>query len=198
MKQSQKQRIKRGIVTTFDSIGYLFCFLQWFWVALLYLAVIQPMMSPIAPAQSEKVYQSPDIAFTLPDPVQTTIIAIVVVIMVVITLYALIALPKNIAKTSNRAVHRATNTLVPIAIKAGHKKDTKKNRAVLTPKVLFVVKLALVALPILLTAASVFIDTLAIDYAVATVVGYSIATLSMVFFGLHYAAAKVFRIQSSR
>lgn len=186
--------VKKGIANTFGYVGYFFCFLQWLWVALLYFSVIQSAILFVSPDANAPVRQTPSFAVSLPDPVTTTIVAIIVVVMIVVTIYALIRLPMNIAKNSNAIVHKASQAAVPLVMKAQHKKDTKKNRLALTPKIIMIFKLTLIVIPVILAVLSGLTPKLPIDYRIAAIMGYGLAGASALFFGVQYLIAKIFRI----
>ena len=51
MKRKEKGNIKINSVNVLGTIGYLFCFLQWFWAIMLYFGVIQSI--PLIPTESD-------------------------------------------------------------------------------------------------------------------------------------------------
>lgn len=197
MRQAQERSFKKYAANFFGYMGYIFCFLQWIWAALLYFSLVQSAILFVSPDVNAPVRQTPSFTPSLPDPVAIAVIAIVVIAMVSITLYALIKLPMTIAKNSNKIVHKTSQVAAPLVMKVQHKKDTKKNRYLLTPKIVIVVKAVLVVIPAVLTAFSGLIATLPIAYSVATIVGYGLAIFSVLFFGIQYASARAFRVMLS-
>lgn len=196
MKQKEKTDIKKNTVNLVGSVGYLFCFLQWFWVVMLYFSVIQSI--PLAPPETDKqAEQLPSFTLTLPDPVEATIVGIVVVVMIVLTLYILVKIPMSIAKTSNAVVHSAAKAMTPVVIKAQHKKDTKKFRVKITTRLILVIKSLLVIIPMALTAVSGLLERQSIDYSIAIIIGGGLACLSLGGFIIQYTLARLLRVKSS-
>lgn len=192
-----KSSVKKGIANTFGYVGYFFCFLQWLWAALLYFSAIQAAILFVSPDADAPVRQTPSFAVSLPDPVTTTIVAIIVVVMVAVTIYALIKLPVDIAKNSDKIVHKASRAAVPLVMKVQHKKDTKKNRLALTPKIIIILKLTLIVIPVILAVLSGLTPKLSIDYRIAVIIGCGLAVFSGLSFGIQYFVARVLRVTSS-
>lgn len=197
MRQKPERSIKRTISNAFGALGYLFGALQWFWAVMLYFSVVQPFILFISSRDSGAASQAPSFTFTLPGPVQAAIIIIVVVVMIALTIYMLIKIPMNIVKTSNKAVHKTTATMVPMVIKAQHKKDTPKARVKMASKLVIAVKALLVTIPVVLTVASGLLGKQSIDYSIAVIIGCGLACFSVAFFAVQYAAAGLFRIKLS-
>lgn len=163
---------------------------------MLYFSIIKSVTTFLAPDASthvQKFTTAP--APTPPSSLELIILAIIVVIMIAITIYALIKIPMGIVKTGNKVAYKTAATMTPIVIKAQHKKDTKKARIKITPKLLLVAKLLLVVVPVVLTAMSGLLDKPAIDYRIAMAVGYGLAFFSIMFFAVQYALAGLFRVK---
>ena len=198
MKRTPKGAIKVKIVNMFGSLGYVFCFMQWLWAVLLYFSVIQPVISSVVPEANEKSYNVPQFSVALPSSMEMLFIAVVVVAMIALTVYVLIKLPAGIAKTSGEVAHKATATAVPVAMRVYHKKDTKKNRLMLTPRVLVIVKLLLIVIPAVASTASILLETMPIDYMIVVAVGGMLAGITVVFFAVQYALSLALHIKLSQ
>lgn len=197
MTWQPKSRFKRTIANTFGAFGYLFCSLQWFWAAMLYLTVIQSAILWLSPPANEQAPQLPRLAFAIPNQVELVIMAIVVVVMVALTIYGLARLPFSLAKAGRKTVHKTTEKVVPIVIRAQHKKDTKKQRKLLTVRIRLIMKLVLILVPIVLTASSGLLHELPIDYLIAVTIGGGIAVMSVLFFVIQYLLAIWLRVTMS-
>lgn len=197
MKQSSGRTLKKGIANVFGSLGYLCCFLQWFWVVMLYFSVIQAVTLLVAPTADKQVEQVPHFTFTLLGPLEMVILIAITVIMIALTIYAFIKVPMDIVKGGNKVVHKTTEAMVPIVIKSQHKKDTKKNRALITPKLILLIKLLLVTIPLALTIASRLLEKPSIDYSIAMVIGCGFAGFSVVLFAIQYILAILLRVKAS-
>jgi hypothetical protein len=88
--------------------------------------------------------------------------------------------------------------VVPVIIKTQHQPDTKKARAKITWKLIITLKLVLVIVPVLLTAASGLLEKQSIDYSIAMVLGCGLACFSLLFFVIQYALAGLLRTKIAR
>ena len=197
MTRHSGSKLKRGIANTFGAFGYLFCSLQWFWVVMLYLTVVQSAVSWLTPPVNEQAPQLPRLTVALPNQVELVIIVVVVVVMVALTIYGLVKLPFSLAKAGRKTVHKTTEKVVPIVIKAQHKKDTKKQRKLLTVRIRLVMKLLLIFVPIVLTASSGILQELPIGHLVAVTIGGGIAAMSILMFAIQYLLAVWLRVTTS-
>lgn len=186
---------KRAIANFFGGLGYLFCFLQWFWVVALYFSVVQSVILFVAPAADSPIERSTAPVLEIPSSVSMIILAVTVFVMVIVTAYVLVKMPIGIAKTSNKAVHQAAKTVAPVIIKAQHKKDTKKFRVKVEGEIILLIKLLLVIIPAVLTLGSGLLDQQPVSYSIALIVGGGLACLSIVPFIVQYGLAGVFRIK---
>ena len=191
-----RRDIKKGLVNSFGSMGYLCCALAWFWTGMLYLNAVRSAVLFVQPVADERIaYDIPSVA--IPSQLEVGIIVVVTIIMVLITLYALVKIPMSVAKSGGKIMQKTTDTLVPIAIKAQHKEDTKKNRMKIAPKLLILIKLFLVIVPIVLSMLSELFGKLPIDYSIAVIVSGGIGGLSVFFFSMQYLLAGALRVKSS-
>lgn len=195
--QQRPRQVKRNITNLFGSFGYIFCFFQWLWAAMLYFAVIQSVaLFTSSPTDRQVEQSSSSFTFVLPNPLEMIIIITVTIAMAVLTVYVLVRIPADVAKTSHKMVDKTTKTIVPIIIKSRHKKDTKKARARITSKLVLVIKLLLITLPIVLTALSGLLENPAIDYTIAMIVGGGLAGFGMASFVAQYLLANLFHVKT--
>lgn len=195
MTRRSSLKFKRSIANLFGAFGYFFCSLQWFWVVMLHLTVIQSAVLWLSPPANEHAQQLPRLTFTLPNQIELIIIVVVVVLMVALTVYGLVKLPFSIAKAGRETVHKATEKAVPIVMKAQHKKDTKKQRKLLTVRIRLILKLLLIFTPIVLTASSALLNELPIDYLVAITIGGGMAAMSILLFVVQYVLAGLLHVE---
>ena len=196
MKTKVKTAIKRGIVTCLGAFGYLFCSLQWLWVALLYFSVIQSAVLLVAPPAAPSVAQTHMAA--LPGPIEMVIFAIITAIMIILTIYALVTMPSTIAKTGSKIVRETSEAITPVILRAQHKKETRTLRDKLTPRIVLFVKLLIITIPFVLTALSHLLTKPMISDSIAMTVGGWLALLSVFFFGVQYMAARILHIPMLR
>lgn len=197
MKQKTKNTLKKNSVNSFGVAGYLFCLFQWFWAVMLYFSVIQSILSLVMPNASTQVKPVPAFAPELPDQVQWGILIAVTVFMIALTLYAVIKMPMYAIKASNQAVHKAAEAATPIVIRAQHKKDTKKRRIIMTPRLVVSIKALLVIVPAVLTAGTTLLERQPIDYPIAITIGLGLALLSIGSFTVQYILARPLRVKPS-
>ena len=195
MKRKPERNLKRSTVNALGSIGYFFGFLEWFWAIMLYFSVLKAFTLFVSPSVDQPVGQHATFAFTPPSPIEGIIIAVITVAMVLLSIYVLIKMPSNVIKTSNKVVHKASDAVVPMVIKAQHKTDTKKNRRLLSARIISIMKRLLVLIPTGFIVGSGLLDKQAIDYSIALVVGCMLALLSLFFFAAQYILARLLHIE---
>jgi len=196
MDQKTEPRSKKTAVANFfGGLGYLFCFLQWFWVVALYFSVVQSAILFVAPTADSPVERSTAPALEIPSTVSMIILAITIVVMVIVTVYVLVKMPIGIAKASNKAVHQAAKTMTPVIIKAQHKKDSKKFRAKIEAEVMLLIKLVLIVIPVALAAGSGLLEQQSVSYTIALIVGGGLACFSVLQFAIQYGLAGILHIK---
>ena len=195
MKQKTERGIQRKISNFFGSFGYLFCFLQWFWVIMLYFSVIQSITLLTVPDSHQPVEHAPNLTIAAPSLSQVIVLAAVTTLMIAITVYIFIKIPMGIVKTSNKIVHKSADSMAPFVIKAQHKKDTKKFHMKVTARLMLIMKLLLVLIPIGLTIGSRLLEKQSVDYSIAMVIGCGLACLALVCFILQYLLAQVLHVK---
>lgn len=181
----------------FGSMGYLFCLLQWFWAVLLYFSLFQSAISFTLTSNDPRPESVAHPTVALPSQLEMGIVVVMTVVILAATLYALVKMPKNIAKAGSKLVHQTADAVAPAVIKAQHKKDTKKVRMKLAPKLTAIAKVLLIVIPMITGAFSGLLETLPIDYSIAVIVGIILGSGSALFFLVQYAAAHVLRIRVS-
>jgi hypothetical protein len=197
MKQKVKDTIKLKVANAFGALGYFLCLLQWFWATILYLSIIQTAATITAPGADHQTTQYPTPEITLSEPVLWAIVGIITILMIAVTIYAFIKVPSGAVKVSSKAVHWTAETVAPAAIKAQHKKDTKTHRMKITPQIVLIFKTILIAVPVGLTFASLFLKEQQVSYAVAISIGIGLAILTTFSFSIQYALLRLFRLRAN-
>lgn len=197
MKQKTERNIKKNLANFFGSFGYLVCSLQWSWAILLYFSVIQSTVSFIAPHTITQSEQPHSLTFTPPGQFEMIILAIFAALMVILTIYIIIKTPIGIVKASSKVVHQTAETMIPIVMKVQHKKETKKFYAEMTAKLILIMKLLVIIAPVALAAGSGLLEKQSIDYSIAMIASWGLASGSIAFFAIQYTLAGVFRVKLS-
>jgi hypothetical protein len=197
MKPSANRNLKRSTANFFGAFGYLFCCLQWFWAIMLYFSIFKSVSIFLGADTTQHAQQAAVPASSPPSTLQLVILAVIVAIMAVITIYALVKIPMGIVKTGNKVAHQTAKTMAPVVMKAQHKPATKKARRRITTRLILVVKLLLVIIPLAATAFSGLLDRQSIDFTIALFLGGFLAGFAAVSFGLQYALAGLFRVKLS-
>lgn len=198
MKQKPERNFKKSLANSFGALGYFFGFLEWFWAVMLYFSILKAFTLLVSPHVDQPLRQHTNYTFTAPSPLEGLVIGIITIVMVLVTVYVLIKMPSNIVKTGNKVVHKTTTTMAPIVIKARHIPDTKKSRAILTGKLMIVIKLFLIVVPVGFTIGSSLLREQSVDYSIAVAVGCTLASFSLFFFAVQYLLAAVFHLKLSQ
>lgn len=125
-----------------------------------------------------------------------TVISIVILIaMLALTAYLLFKIPSTIVKTSKKIVFEAAEKAVPLVLQAQHKKETKKNRIKLTPRLVLIFKAILTMAPLILTFLSQFVENKSISFDIAMIVGIWLAAICVVNFILQYVCGRLLKLR---
>lgn len=150
---STKQKAQLFIVNLFGALFYIGCLLQWLWACIPYLPplinLLDTVQRPDTPVAAPEVTNQ---AASLPPTLLVIIGTIILILAVVATVYALITIPKSIAKAGH-TVTQATSKKIATATPK-YKELPAKKQLQLTARVVFYVKIALVALPVAIAALS--------------------------------------------
>jgi hypothetical protein len=201
VNKKNKNNIKTKFSNAFGVLGYLFCFLQWLWIVLLYFELIMNLalfVSPNQPQDTPVVSIAPPIATEVSpfaDVFMIVLSIIVVVIMLVLTVYFLFKIPTTIVKTSKKIIFEAAEKAVPLVLQAQHKKETKKNRIKLTPRLVLIFKAILTMAPLVLTFLSQFVENKSISFDIAMIVGIWLAAICVVNFILQYVCGRLLKLR---
>lgn len=128
----------------FRAVSYVFTTFLWFWLAILLLPALldSGMLEMLAPkgAEPEPSAQSGPVS-----PILLVIGGVVTILMIVLTIVALLRLPKMMVKTTGTVTHKVADAVVPIVLH--HKPANKKKQKAVSEKVLFYVRACLILLP---------------------------------------------------
>ena len=201
MNIKSKNNLKKTTVNFFGMIGYFFCSLQWFWAVLLYFSLILDVSQfVISNANNQIVDEAIDIApvaASASPSVFTVIITIVIVIiMSALTIYILYKIPSVMAKTSEKVVYKTANQIAPVILQVQHKKYNEKNKLKLTPKIILVMKFALIIIPVVATFASKTLEYQLIGCDTAIFIGLWLAGISLVLFSLQYLVGMLLHVKA--
>lgn len=169
----------------FGASGYFWMALQWLWTVIVVgypllgadISWLVPKSAGPAPAP---------VAISMPEPILFIFVGIVVVTSIAITIYALVMLPKNIAKSGSKASSKTVEALIPIITK--NKTLPKKKRRLLSARIKLYFKLFAIVLPLALV---LFFNNSTLGNDVVRIVSITLADLSAVNFIVQYATAKL-------
>jgi len=194
MTETSNNTFKKHVVNFFGGLGYFFCSIQWLWGVLLYSSWIEKLIILMNSGIDNPVVKSTPAIDSGPNIFLIIIGAIITMTMIGLTIYILIKMPSTIAKTSQNFVHKAAETSTHIVLQIQHKKETKKNRIKLTPRLIFILKIILVILPIILAITSQFVEKQMLDYHIAIYASVWLAIISTVLFTFQFVLASVLSI----
>ncbi len=196
MNKKDTNNRKRKFANFFGAIGYFVCSLQWAWMLLLSFSLIKAVVSFLG-QNSESTSARPLASFDLESNLIFIIIAAVIVVLTVsLAIYNLVAMPAAIVKTGKAAVQETAKSVVPIIIKAGHIKDTKKRRLVLTSRLVLILKMFLIAVPFAGSATSKFLQEQFVDYYAAMYVSVLLLCISLICFMLQYVFGRILSVET--
>lgn len=189
MNIESKSRIKKSFVNFVGALGYFFCFFQWFWALVQYLNVILPYLEIETKVEIIKPITTVE---TSPNMFLVILGAIITVSAILVSIYIFIKTPSTISSGGKKIVQKTALTAVPIIIKTGHIKNTKKNRIKLTARVIFIIKTFIIIAPIIISYASILLEKPALQINVVMAISLGLAGLSFVNFAFQYLFARIF------
>lgn len=189
-KKQQKNIRRRKLVNFVGALAYLSVVIQWIMAVTLFAPLISeaPLLNPepvaVSPVESSAAASAND-----PSIFTFIGIAIIVLIMIALTAYVLAKMPATLARTGRKVVKDSSSAIVTVAIKAAGKKDGKRLREKLTPKIVFIMKVAVVLLPILLSFLSRYLEDPILSQYLALYLSVMLANGSFLLFIIQYGMA---------
>lgn len=191
---------KTGLANFFGGIGYMFLILEWMLVALAYFYWIQSLSFvqdfknhnpvPVAP-----VVDSPSNDGSL---IYLIIGGLITAFMLGLAIYAFIKLPSMVIKATKRVVHTSAEFTTPTALHVQHKKDTKKNRKMMTPRLVLIFKGVFIILAAVLMLLSQLLPVQKLEFSLMLISGLWLLGFSVLCFMLQYVLARLFRVDARR
>jgi hypothetical protein len=144
MTFSSIRRIVRKVLL---SIAYLVCVLQWLWVMTIALppliegGAFDGLISSSRPVEPATQPQPMEMS-----PVMWGLVILVTTAMITVTIAVLIRLPTAVAKTGDRAVQKAADSVIPIIVR--HQPIPVKKRKALSRRIRLLIQLTATGLPL--------------------------------------------------
>lgn len=197
--KKEKTSKKLRAINALGSTGYFFSVLQWLFVFILYFGWINTyFLKTMMPAAPEEQLIPPTAvqssAGEVLSPIALIGIALFVIIMVAVTVYAFMKIPKMVAGAGNKVATVVTSQAAPIVARAKHIPNTKKNQLKLQGAILVYVKLAMISLPLIFAWTARFITEQVLSADVALFVGAVMVIPAVIFFSLQYLFGRVAKI----
>lgn len=195
MNEINKTDFKTKITNLFGAFGYLFCSLQWLWAILLYFSLIDSLFTFVKTNNIDVVIDKTP-AVTNPSSNISLIIfsAVIIIVMLVLTACVIVKIPSTIVKTSKKVVNETAESITPLLLKAQHRKDTKKRHLKLSSRLVLAIKITILAVPLVLSLLSRFLNNQMVDYSVAVFVSLWLACFVAVSFCLQYFIARLLKV----
>lgn len=192
-KLSRKRLIA---VNTVGTLAYGVCLLQWLWLILLSLPLLEQsgLIELLLPAQPA------------PDPVQPAeisepsflIMFIAIAIstaILVLTAYIVAKLPATIGKTGSKITHKSAELSIPIITR--HQPIPPKKKRMLTAQLVTVFKALLTILPLISMFLVRNLDTLPVEFSVTVTIAAVLAVLAACLFALQYLLVRLLHVKPS-
>jgi hypothetical protein len=139
-------RFRRGLSRLLVSLAYISCLFEWLWAfviglpLLLKSGVLDMLSSPTPPEPVPM--PTPE-----PSPLVWAFIVVVIVGLFVMTIMALLRLPKTISQAGQKIVTHTAEAIIPIV--THHQTVPAKKRFVLTRRITLLIQLSISFLPLL-------------------------------------------------
>lgn len=189
------------LVNTIAVLAYLSIIVQW-------LLAVLPFVPGLIRSDLFKTYlsnhdspaqQSPSAEAVIPEIFSVLFIIIAIFLAVGVLVAGIIAIsriPAVVGKSGAKLTHSATEAVLPVI--THHKKITAKNRRLLTARIVFDIKLALVVIPLLLALISPVDALQTMPRDVFIFIAAILAAWSLILFCLQIVVARILRVDLSR
>lgn len=140
------QSIARFAAGFFKVFSYIFTVLEWLWFTILLIPVLKAtgILKLFLPNGEQQAV--PVAPHETASPMLLIFAAAITAVMILISIIALLRLPKTIAKTGDTVSHTVSEVIVPVI--THHKKVPQKKYRLLTDRVMFYVRLGLIIVPL--------------------------------------------------
>lgn len=189
MNKKTKSNLKRKVANFFGAVGYFWCSVLWFWTLLVYSSLINDFAHYVSPTVNQQAVKNQAVVGSSDITLPIIIVGVITVIMIALTIYILIKLPSTLARASKKVVNEATEGVMPLVLRAQNKKDTKRNRLKLSPRLNLILKTVLIAIPIILLVASQFLEKQILDFYLVIIISIWLVSFCLVFFVIQYISA---------
>lgn len=188
-------------VNTIAALAYLSCLIQWLLAVLPFASglVRSDVFKTYVSDPSNQTIQPPSIDIGTPEIFSGVFVIIAIALAVGVLVFAVIMIsrtPAAVGKTGAKLTHSAAEVVLPVI--THHKKITPKKRGMLTARIVFNIKLALVVIPLLLVFVSPSDAFPAMSGDVLIFVAALCAGWSLCLFCLQTAIARILRVDLAR
>lgn len=189
-KKQQKANRRRKFVNAVGAFAYINVAIQWVMAVAIFIPLISesPLLNPEPAAPKTPV----DPAAVGPsEPTIFTFIGVTLVLLIALSLtaYALAKMPISLARTGRKVVQKSSMTLTTAVIKASGKRDSKKLRDAMTPKLVLLMKATILLLPIAIAFLSRYTPEPLMNEYLSLYLAVLLANWSFMLFVIQYGFA---------
>ena len=197
MMTHKKPPLSTRIANGFGKTAYFFVVIQWLFTFLLYFGWISTYflepMQPKAQPQPQPVPQPAMSGNEAPSLTTLIILAVIVIVMAALAVYAFIRLPKMVSGAGQKTVQAVAQQAAPLALKVAHAPVTEKNTRAMGAKLIAIFKALTLLLPIAFAALSRFIDQSIMSFDDALIVTLVLSVPGIILFSIQYLIARVYK-----
>ena len=151
------RKTNQAVINGLGTTGYVFCLLQWFWMLVLYLDAILPVVQTLISDEQPTPTPIPPPSQSEPSLLVLFAAFAIAVAVIALSVFALAKIPRAIAQNGKRITHAPAKFIIP-AITARHPLKPAEKRQ-LSQRIIFGIKLLLCGIPALIPFV-VFSDSL--------------------------------------
>ena len=190
-------RSSHPLLNALGFLAYLSCLFQWVFVLLPFLPGVldSDVFHAFIPLGTSDTSVNVQPAQQLPNWLIFIIVAVITLAVVLVTIIALARLPRSVGKTGQKLTRTAAERVIPVV--THHAKLPEKKRRALTARIVFDIKLAMIALPIVLLLIIPLPETTIPSQAITLVVALA-AGWSLLLFCLQVVFARAFKVPLDR
>lgn len=186
--------MKQSLANVFGALGYISLLLQWVWTALVIgTPIVASDFFKNAFLPKESSVPAEALSMNVPEPIGIIFMFLAIIFAIGVTIYAVLAVPRNIARTGQRLTRSSAQVIIPHV--THHKHISEKRRKTLLERITWSIKIGLTILP---AAALGFRpdEMIGLSHGVIIGVGLFCAVATVLWFGLQFIVAKVAKLDS--
>lgn len=186
--------MKRRIVNTLGSLGYVSLIIQWVWMIIILgmpIMVSDGFRDLFLPNRTSTPV--PTASISIPEPIAILFLILAVIFTIGVSIYVIVAVPRAVGRTGNTVTKTSAQVIIPKI--THHKKISEKREKTLVERITWSMKIGATAIPVPALMVPPPSDLISLPQDVVTGVGLFCASLTVLWFGAQFVLSKFFSLR---